>query len=70
MTYHYRVILDWDEQDQIYIASLPDFGPYARTHGSTRAEAVVNAEAVLEALVETYQAEGRSLPTPAPSQVA
>lgn len=65
MNRHYRVIIEWSNQDACYIASLPDFGPFAKTHGETYQEAAKNAEEVIELLIETYQIEGRPLPDPA-----
>ncbi|MEL6380904.1 MAG: type II toxin-antitoxin system HicB family antitoxin [Cyanobacteria bacterium J06626_18] len=64
MTHRYSIVINWSEDDQIYVVSLPDFGPYAHTHGSTREDALKNAEEVLELLVESYRHEGKSLPEP------
>ncbi|MEO1300464.1 MAG: type II toxin-antitoxin system HicB family antitoxin, partial [Cyanobacteria bacterium J06636_16] len=50
MTHRYSIVINWSEDDQIYVVSLPDFGPYAHTHGSTREDALKNAEEVLELL--------------------
>ena len=44
--------------------SLPEFGPYAHTHGNTYEEAVKNGQEVLELLIEDYQAQGKLLPQP------
>ncbi|NEN95932.1 MAG: type II toxin-antitoxin system HicB family antitoxin [Moorea sp. SIO1F2] len=62
MKNHYSILIQWSEQDQTYIASLPEFGPYAHTHGSSYEEALKNAKEVLELLVEDYQARGQELP--------
>ncbi|WP_375511134.1 type II toxin-antitoxin system HicB family antitoxin [uncultured Nostoc sp.] len=39
-------------EDKKYIVSLPEFGPYAHTHGNTYADALNNGEQVLELLIE------------------
>lgn len=64
MNFHYSILIQWSDEDKKYVVSLPEFGPYAHTHGDTYEEALKNAEEVLELLVETYQAEGKPLPQP------
>jgi predicted RNase H-like HicB family nuclease len=63
MTIQYSMMIQWSEDDQVYVASLPEFGG-CKTHGDTHKDAAKNGREVLELLIETYQAEGRSLPTP------
>ena len=62
MNYRYSVLIQWSDEDQKYIVSLPEFGSYAHTHGDTYEEAAKNAQEVLELLIETYEEQGRSLP--------
>jgi predicted RNase H-like HicB family nuclease len=50
--FKYSVLIQWSEEDQKYIASLPEWGPYAHTHGTSYEEAARNAEEVLELLLE------------------
>jgi predicted RNase H-like HicB family nuclease len=64
MKYRYSILIQWSDEDQKYIVSLPEFGPYAHTHGDTYEEAAKNAQEVLELLIETYEEQGISLPTP------
>ncbi|TRV05823.1 MAG: type II toxin-antitoxin system HicB family antitoxin [Microcystis wesenbergii Mw_MB_S_20031200_S109] len=52
----YSILIQWSEEDNAYIASLPEWGKYARTHGSTYQEALDNAQEVLEDLVDIYPA--------------
>ena len=61
---NYSIVIEWSDEDQKYVVSLPEFGPYAHTHGDTREEAFKNALEVLELLVETYREEGKPLPEP------
>lgn len=51
----YSILIQWSEIDQAYIASLPEWGEYARTHGDTYEEALNNAREVLEDLVYGYK---------------
>ena len=46
--------------DKCYMASLPEFGAYANTHGETHEKALRNAKEVLGLLIE----ETKSLPMP------
>ncbi|MDJ0510324.1 MAG: type II toxin-antitoxin system HicB family antitoxin [Crocosphaera sp.] len=60
----YTIIIQWSEEEQKYIVSLPEFGPYAHTHGDTYEDALKNAQEVLELLIEDYQANNKELPKP------
>ncbi|KAF3887535.1 MULTISPECIES: type II toxin-antitoxin system HicB family antitoxin [Nostocales] len=70
MKLHYSIIIQWSTEDCKYIVSLPEFGPYAHTHGNTYAEALKNGEEVLELLIEEYQAQGKALPEPLTANTA
>lgn len=63
-TSRYSVLIQWSDEDQLYIASMPEWGPYALTHGKTYEKAAKAAREVLESLVSSYQEEGRPLPEP------
>ena len=60
MKSRYSIVIQWSNEDQCYIVSLPEFGKYARTHGDTYEEAVKNAREVLELLIE----DNNNLPQP------
>ena len=60
MKSRYSIVIQWSDEDQCYIVSLPEFGKYARTHGDTYEEAVKNAQEVLELLIE----DNNNLPQP------
>lgn len=63
----YSILIQWSDEDQLYIASLPEFGFYVRTHGTTYKEALKSAEELLEVVLEEYQLEGKELPQPVPA---
>jgi|HubBroStandDraft_1064217.scaffolds.fasta_scaffold276918_2 antitoxin HicB len=48
----YSVVIQWSEEDQAYVVSLPEWGQYSKTHGRTYGEAARNAWEVLELLME------------------
>ncbi|HZT78930.1 MAG TPA: type II toxin-antitoxin system HicB family antitoxin [Gemmataceae bacterium] len=60
------MLIQWSEEDQLFVVSLPEFGKYSQTHGRTYEEAAKNGQEVLGLLIETYRVEGRPLPPPAP----
>jgi predicted RNase H-like HicB family nuclease len=53
MKTHYSIMIQWSDEDSCYIASLPEFGPYALTHGASYEEALQNGQEVLELLMES-----------------
>ena len=61
---HYSMTIEWSDKDRIYIVSLPEWGPGAKTHGETYDEAVRSGREVLAMLVEDAQEHGRPLPQP------
>ena len=63
-TSRYSMMIRWSEEDQLYIASLPEWGPYAHTHGKTYEQAAKAGREVLESLMATYEGENRPLPEP------
>jgi predicted RNase H-like HicB family nuclease len=62
MISHYSIVIQWSDEDQKFVVSLPEFGPYAHTHGDTYEEALKNGQQVLELLIEDYQARQKELP--------
>ena len=60
----YSILIQWSQEDNAYIASLPEWGKYARTHGKTYEEALENAKEVLEDLIYAYTQEKKALPEP------
>ena len=58
----YSILIQWSEEDNAYIATLPEWGKYARTHGSTYEKALQNAKEVLEDLIQSYHQDNKPLP--------
>ncbi len=64
MDYKYSILIQWSDEDGKYLVSLPEFGPYAHTHGDSYEEALKNGREVLELLIEDYQVRNKTLPKP------
>jgi predicted RNase H-like HicB family nuclease len=60
----YTVIIQWSDDDQCYVVSLPEWG--CKTHGSTYEEAATNAREVLELLMEDETSVSPFPPHPHP----
>jgi predicted RNase H-like HicB family nuclease len=54
--------LQWSDEDQVFIASLLEFGPYCKTHWATYEEAARQGHDPLESLIDTYRVDGQALP--------
>ncbi len=59
----YSMMIEWSDEDDAYIVTLPEF-PKNRTHGATYEEAARNGQEVLEILIEMYRTDDRPLPPP------
>ncbi|CAD5941592.1 type II toxin-antitoxin system HicB family antitoxin [Planktothrix agardhii] len=60
----YTIIIQWSEEDQCYVVSLPEWGEHCHTHGDTHEEALKNAQEVLELLIESAVNNDEPLPKP------
>ncbi|HLO86543.1 MAG TPA: type II toxin-antitoxin system HicB family antitoxin [Nostocaceae cyanobacterium] len=63
MTLHYEIILYWSEEDQAFIAKVPDL-PGCAADGETYQEALQNVEIIMQEWIETAQELGREIPQP------
>jgi predicted RNase H-like HicB family nuclease len=61
--YRYEIILYWSDEDQAYIAEVPELAGCA-ADGATYKEAVDNVEVVIDEWIETAHELGRSVPQP------
>jgi predicted RNase H-like HicB family nuclease len=60
---HYSMLIEWSDEDQAYIVSLPEF-PGNHTHGDTYEEAVKQGQDLIESLIMWAQQDGKPLPQP------
>lgn len=63
MNLKYSMVIEWSDEDDTFIVSLPEF-PNNRTHGATYEEAAHNGQEVLDMLIDLYRSENRPLPMP------
>jgi predicted RNase H-like HicB family nuclease len=59
----YEITLYWSEEDQAFIAEVPEL-PGCAADGASRQEALANAEIVIGEWIETARGLGRSAPEP------
>ncbi len=61
--YHYEVIIYWSDEDQAFIAEVPELSGCA-ADGTTYQEAVANVQSIIAEWIETAQYLGRAIPKP------
>ena len=59
----YEVIIYWSEEDQAFIAEVPELSGCA-ADGQTYQEALANVETVIKEWIQTAKELGRSIPEP------
>jgi predicted RNase H-like HicB family nuclease len=59
----YEVIIYWSEEDQAFIAEVPEL-PGCAADGKTRESALKNVDVVIREWIETAQELGRPIPKP------
>ncbi len=59
----YEIIIYWSEEDQAYIAEVPEL-PGCAADGKTYKQAVANVEVIIQEWVETATELGRTIPEP------
>lgn len=67
MSLHYSMLIEWSEEDQAYLVTLPEWTGRVimpATHGNTYSEAVQHGQEVLEMLVKYAREAGEALPRP------
>lgn len=63
MPFRYSLIVEWSEEDDAYLVTVPDL-PGCATHGATYRDAVALAEDAIQSWLDGAQAMGRHIPTP------
>ena len=59
----YEVIIYWSEEDQAFIAEVPEL-PGCAADGQTYRQALAHAETVIQEWLETARELGRPIPAP------
>jgi predicted RNase H-like HicB family nuclease len=63
MMIKYEVIIYWSEEDQAFIAEVPEL-PGCMADGASAQEALANVETVSREWIETARELGRDIPEP------
>jgi predicted RNase H-like HicB family nuclease len=63
MILRYEIILYWSEEDQAFIAEVPEL-PGCAADGETYQEALQNVEIIMQEWIETAEELGRPIPEP------
>ena len=63
MDMKYGVILQWSNEDEAFIADVPEL-PGCAADGATHQKALSNVEVVIQEWIETARALGRPIPEP------
>lgn len=63
MTMRYEIIIYWSQEDQAFIAEVPELAGCA-ADGATYQEALNNVEIIMQEWIETAQELGRTIPEP------
>ena len=66
---HYSMIIQWDEDDQIFVVTVPEL-PGCRTHGATYEEAVKRGQDAIASWIKVANELGRPIPTPQVMKIA
>ncbi len=61
--YRYEVIIYWSEEDQAFIAEVPEL-PGCAADGASYAEAISNVQVIIRKWIETARELGRPIPEP------
>jgi len=63
MTPHYAIAVFWSDEDQCWIADVPDL-QFCTAHGASPEEAVREVRLAIEAWLETARELGKPIPPP------
>ena len=63
MRAHYELIIYWSKDDESFVVEVPEL-PGCMADGQSYADAVANAEVVIDGWIETARKLGRPIPEP------
>ena len=61
--YKYELIIYWSEDDQAYIAEVPEL-PGCAADGKSYSEVLTNVQKIIQEWIDTAQSLGRTVPQP------
>ena len=59
----YEIIIFWSEEDDAFVADVPEL-PGCMAHGRSHSDALINAEEAMALWIETAQEMGLEIPQP------
>ena len=63
MNYKYEIIIYWSDEDELFIAEVPEL-PGCMAHGDTPEAALANAKEAIELWLDTAREFGDPIPEP------
>ena len=63
MTHRYEIIIYWSNEDQVYVAEVPEL-PGCMAHGDTHESALANASEAIQLWIDTAHEFGDPVPEP------
>lgn len=63
MMFKYEIIIYWSEEDNCYIAEVPEL-PGCAADGKSYKDVLENVEKIIEEWIETAKSIGREIPKP------
>jgi len=63
MTYKYEIIIYWSEEDQSFVAEVPEL-PGCAAHGDAPDAALANCGEAIALWIDTAKETGRAVPVP------
>ena len=60
----YSMRIEWSNENQVFVVSLPEWGDLVHTHGATYEEALQRGKELIEGLIACRQQSGEPLPAP------
>lgn len=63
MTNHYEIDIVWSQEDETFIARVPEL-PGCLAHGASQSEALANVQEAISLWIETAREAGDRIPEP------
>lgn len=60
----YSVVIEWSDEDQVYVVSLPEWGSLVHTDGTSYEEALQRGKELIRELIAVRKQRGEPLPQP------
>ena len=67
--YKYRMTLQWSEPDHLWVVEVPEL-PGCFADGETPAQAIANAQDVIDLWIETARKRGMAIPQPQQADIS